>query len=90
MAEPTTPLTLRADDETKAKFSQICEQFANKGAALHALIDAYELENAKGMLKGSVDLIEDFRSHLEAISRAYIAQLDLNANAEQRLHTELS
>lgn len=89
MAE-NTPLTFRADEETKAKFAQICEQFANKGAALQALIGAYELEQAKGMLTGSADLIEDFRAHLDCIGRAYIAQLDLNANAEQRIRTELA
>ena len=71
------------------KFAEICEQFANKGAAL-PLIEAYEIETAKGKLTGSSDLIEDFRSHLDAISRAYIAQLDQNASAEQRLRTELS
>ena len=89
MAE-NSPLTFRADEETKAKFAQIFDQFANKGAALQALIGAYELETAKGTLAGSADLIEDFRAHLDCISRAYIAQLDLNANAEQRIRTELS
>ena len=87
MAE-NSPLTFRADEETKAKFAQIFDQFANKGAALQALIGAYELETAKGTLAGSADLIEDFRAHLDCISRAYIAQLDLNANAEQRIRSE--
>ena len=90
MADTNAPFTLRADYETRAKFAEICEQFSNKGAALHALIEAYELENAKRKLAGSADLIEDFRTHLEAINRAYIAQLDLNANTEQRLRVELS
>ncbi len=89
MAE-NSPLTFRADEETKAEFAQICEQFDNKGAALQALIGAYELETAKGTFAGNADLIEDFRAHLDCISRAYIAQLDLNANAEQRIRTELS
>ena len=64
MAE-NSPLTFRADEETKAKFAQICEQFANKGTALQALIGAYELETAKGTLAGSADLIEDVKTAIE-------------------------
>ena len=90
MAEITTPLTFRADEETKARFAEICEQFANKGAALQALLNAYDMESAKRTLTGSADLIEDFRAHLDALSRAYIAQLDLNANADQRIRAEVS
>jgi chromosome segregation ATPase len=88
MAENQNPISFRADEETKAKFSEICEQFASKGAALQALIASYEADSAKAALPGCAALIDDFRAHLDAISRSYIGQLDLTANTEERVRQD--
>ncbi len=84
------PISFRADEETKAKFAKICEQFSSKGAALQALIEAHELNSAKATLPGCATLIEDFRAHLEAVSRSYIGQLELTANTEERVRAEFA
>ena len=88
MAENQNPISFRADEDTKAKFAEICEQFASKGAALQALITSYEADEAKKTLPGCADQIDKFRAYLDAISRAFIEQLDLNASTEERVKLE--
>lgn len=41
-------IAIRADEETKAKFKAIAETFENNGIALESLLNAYEMQTAKG------------------------------------------
>ena len=76
--------SIRADDEVYAKFKEICEQAGGQNEALSALISSYEFETAKSMLPGQATSIDDFKSRIEGVIRAYISALDLSVSAEER------
>lgn len=77
--------SIRADEETYAKFREVCEQMGGQQEALNALISSYELETAKSVLSGQADYITDFKSRVDGIVRAYIQSLDMVVNAEERV-----
>ena len=87
MAE-TKVTSVRADEETTAQFKSLLEQFPNGTECLKTLLNAYELEQAKGILTGQGTDISDFQSHADSLVRAYITALDLTANAENRIRSE--
>lgn len=80
--------SIRADDEVYAKFKEICEQAGGQNEALTALISSYELETAKCMLPGQSTSIDDFKSRIEGVIRAYISALDLSVSAEERVRED--
>ena len=80
--------SIRADDEVYAKFKEVCEQAGGQNEALSALISSYELETAKGMLSGQATSIDDFKSRIDGVIRAYISALDLSVSAEERVRTD--
>lgn len=87
MAE-TKVTSVRADEETTAQFKSLLEQFPNGTECLKMLLNAYELEQAKGILTGQGTDISDFQAHADSLIRAYITALDLTANAENRIRSE--
>lgn len=87
MAE-TKVTSVRADEETTAQFKSLLEQFPNGTECLKTLLNAYELEQAKGILTGQGTDISDFQAHADSLVRAYITALDLTANAENRIRSE--
>lgn len=87
MAE-TKVTSIRASEETTMRFKELSEQFPNSAECLKAMINAYEMSQAKGVLSGQETYINDFQSHLDSIMRAYISVLDLNANAENRIRDD--
>lgn len=80
--------SIRADEETFAKFKAVCEELGGQQEALSALVSSYELETAKGMLQGQATTIDDFKSRIDGIVRAYIYALDMSVNAEERIRAE--
>lgn len=87
MAE-TKVTSIRADEETTSRFKELSEQYPNSAECLKALINSYEMSQAKGVLAGQETTINDFQSHLDSIMRAYITVLDLTANTENRIREE--
>lgn len=77
--------SIRADDETYAKFKAVCDELGGQHEAFTALISAYEIAEAKKLLTGQADTITDFQAKLDGIARAYITALDMSANAEERI-----
>ena len=84
------PLQIRIDDETREKFKQISESFGSQGECVQALVNAYEVQNAKKILKGMETNISDFQAMADSIVKAYINALELNANSESRIRLEFA
>lgn len=80
--------SIRADDEVYAKFKEVCEQAGGQNEALSALISSYELETAKSILSGQATSIDDFKSRIDGVIRAYISALDLSVSAEERVRAD--
>ena len=89
MAEKSNSvLTIRADEEIKAKFKAIADNFDNQGTAMESLINAYEMQTAKAVMTDSKTDIENFDTHLQAISSAYLHALEITANTTERVRGE--
>ena len=83
--------SIRATDETFAKFKEITESIGSgTNESLSALINAYELQQAKQVLTGQAALIDDFKARVDGIVKAYIAALELSVNAEERIRAEFA
>ena len=80
--------SIRADDEVYAKFKEVCEQAGGQNEALSVLISSYELETAKSILSGQATSIDDFKSRIDGVIRAYISALDLSVSAEERVRAD--
>ena len=80
--------SIRADDDVYAKFKEVCEQAGGQNEALSALISSYELETAKSILSGQATSIDDFKSRIDGVIRAYISALDLSVSAEERVRAD--
>lgn len=80
--------SIRADDEVYAKFKEVCERAGGQNEALSALISSYELETAKSILSGQATSIDDFKSRIDGVIRAYISALDLSVSAEERVRAD--
>lgn len=81
-------LTIRADDEIKARFKSLAEGLGNQATALESLLNAYEMQTAKDILKDRQTDIEDFDTHLQAISRAFLHSLEVTVNTTERVRAE--
>ena len=81
-------LTIRADEEIKAKFKALAENLGNQGTALESLLNAYEMQNAKDVLTERRTDIEDFDTHLQAISSAFLHSLEITENTTERVRAE--
>lgn len=80
--------SIRADAETLEHFKVISEEFDNQGLALESLINAYEIQKAKGTITNMQTDIEDFDAHLDSLQKVYLHALQLNQNAESRARLE--
>ena len=80
--------SFRISEEVSAKLKELCENFDNQNSALSALLNAYEVQNAKATLKDRQTDIADYDTHIQAIQSAFLRSLELNENAEKRIKTE--
>lgn len=92
MAE-TTKITrsIRADQQTFDRLAALArESFGEggQGAALEALLNVWNIQNAKEGIADRKTEIEDFDSHLQAIQRAFIGALTLAQSAEERARND--
>ena len=80
--------SVRADEATIAKLEKLADESGmKKTELLPALLAAYATEQAKGALPGRTSEIENVESLLAQIKTAYLASLELNVNAENRIRT---
>lgn len=88
--EIKTARSIRANESTFDKLKAITEEegFENQGAALEALISAFEIGKSKAILPNLQTDISDYESHITAIQKAFLHTLELNVNAENRIRTE--
>ena len=82
--------SIRADESTYSKFKSVCEELGGQQEGLTALLNAYELQQAKGILTGQATNIDDFTSRVDGIVKAYISALELTANTEERIRNEFA
>ena len=83
--------SIRATDEIFTKFKEITESIGSgTNESLSALINAYELQQAKQVLTGQAALIDDFKTRADGIIKAYISALELSVNAEDRIEEVLA
>jgi chromosome condensin MukBEF ATPase and DNA-binding subunit MukB len=84
-------MQIRADERTKEQFADFCKTLGvTQGAAMQQLLHVYELDAAKRMkeLAGSADVIDDVRSHMDAVINAFLVQLEHNVNTNERFKQE--
>ena len=80
--------SIRADETILEQFKEISEQFPNQSVALESLINAYKMQTAKVKVVTRQTEIENFDSHLQALSSAFVNAIELNENTEQRIRVE--
>ena len=80
--------SFRVSEEVSTKLKELCENFDNQNSALSALLNAYEVQNAKATLTDRQTDIADYDTHIQAIQSAFLRSLELNENAEKRIKTE--
>ena len=80
--------SFRVSEEVSTKLKALCENFDNQNSALSALLNAYEMQNAKATLTDRQTDIADYDTHIQAIQSAFLRSLEINENAEKRIKTE--
>ena len=81
--------SVRADEDTIAKLEALAEESGmRKADLLPVLLDCYAREQAKGALPNRSTEIDNVRSLLAQIDHAYLASLELAANADARIREE--
>lgn len=76
-------LTIRADEEIKAKFKALAENLGNQGTALESLLNAYEMQNEKDVLtERRTD--KDFAINERKILREICEQHGLEIEKEEK------
>ena len=80
--------SFRVSEEVSTKLKELCENFDNQNSALSALLNAYEVQNAKATLTDRQTDIADYDTHIQAIQSAFLRSLEINENAEKRIRTE--
>ena len=80
--------SFRVSEEVSTKLKELCENFDNQNSALSALLNAYEVQNARAVLTDRQTDIADYDTHIQAIQSAFLRSLEINENAEKRIRTE--
>ncbi|MDE6679152.1 MAG: hypothetical protein K2K02_08940 [Ruminococcus sp.] len=85
-----TPISFRADDETKKKFEEASAEFENKNIFMQTLLNLYSMDKAGATLSGQETSIKNFQALVNSLVREYTHSLELTANAENRVRDEFS
>lgn len=80
--------SIRAEETVLEQFKELSEQFPNQSAALESLLNAYKMQTAKAKVVTRQTEIENFDSHLQALSSAFVNSIELAENTEQRIRVE--
>lgn len=77
--------SVRANKEVFARIQDISkEKGMDQGATLEALINAWDIQNAKGLVPERAADIADFDSAIQRIQSAFLRSLELATGAESR------
>lgn len=80
--------SVRANKEVFARIQDIAkEKGMDQGATLEALINAWDIQNAKGLVPERAADIADFDSAIQRIQSAFLRSLELATGAESRART---
>lgn len=83
--EKSVARSIRADKEVFSRFTEIAkDKGMNQGALLEALINAWDIQNAKGLVPERAADVADFDAALQALQKAFLRSLDLASSAESR------
>ena len=75
--------TIRADEETYARFREIASaEFANQGLCLRALVDNYELAQQRNQLPNRAVEIDTFQMHALELVKMYTQALQIYQEAD--------
>lgn len=77
--------SIRGPKETFEKLAQVAkDQGIDQGAALDALINCWNIQQAKGEIPGRAADIADFDAAIQQVQRAFLRSLELAQGAESR------
>lgn len=83
--EKSVTRSIRGDKEVFQRLADLAkEKGMQQGAALEALLNAWDVQNAKGLVPERAADIADFDAHLQGIQKAFLRSLDLASSAEDR------
>lgn len=80
--------SIRAEETVLEQFKELSEQFPNQSIALKSLLNAYKMQTTKVRVVTRQTEIENFDSHLQALSSAFVNSIELTENTEQRIRGE--
>lgn len=77
----------RIDSNTADRFRNFCEEnHLNQAQGFEHVMDVLAMNLAKESVPERKTEIEDFESHVKALMSAFLRSLEINANAENRVH----
>lgn len=83
------PKSFRIDDETANKFKEISNSIGgNQQETLAKLIEAWEFQSGKTVLKEKKADIEQFEKYVTALTRMFMGSLEDNQNITETIRTE--
>lgn len=80
--------SIRAEETVLEQFKELSEQFPNQSVALESLLNAYKMQTAKAKVVTRQTEIDNFDSHLQALSSAFVNSIELTENTKQRIRGE--
>lgn len=80
--------SIRAEETVLEQFKELSEKFPNQSVALESLLNAYKMQTAKAKVITRQTEIENFDSHLQALSSAFVNSIELTENTEQRIRVQ--
>jgi len=84
--EPVKPTSVRLSDTVQEKFRKLCSDLdLNQDNTLNTLLSAYEMQVMKDYIPERAVEIESFLMHIESLSAAFKASLQINQEAEERV-----
>lgn len=89
-SESTMPMTLRVSPEHSKKFKELSKELSTNQADLFAsLINAFELNQAKLILRDREKEIEAFETTVKTLVSMFVHSLEVNQSIEEKIRTEL-
>lgn len=83
--------SIRGNKEVFQRLADLAkEKGMQQGTALEALLNAWDIQNAKGLVPERAADIADFDAHLQGIQKAFLRSLDLASSAEDRARVSYS
>lgn len=83
------PKSFRIDDDTADKFKEISNKIAgNQQETMSKLIEAWEFQQGKAILKEKKDDIESFENHVNILTRMFMSSLEDNQNITETVRSQ--